>query len=88
MGSIKEPGFEFVDTGTAPEFFVDHIGRQEVLGGNIRTYMCAKRGNLLVVQYTSIIPVTCLAVMARIALIRASDAHNKLTLMLSDDLLH
>ncbi len=80
MGSTKEPGVEFVDTGTAPEFFVDTIGKHELIGANVRTYMCARRGNLLIVQYTNVIPITSLAIMARSALNFAARSHTEITL--------
>ena len=76
MGMLWEPSAEFVDTGNAPEFFVNEVGKSELLpGGNIRNYMCVKRGNLLIVQYTVVIPVVCFAVMARRALQVSAEFH-------------
>jgi hypothetical protein len=84
MGSrIVEPpiDLEFVDTGNAPEFFVEGIGKQELLeGGNVRTYVCSRRGKLLVVQYTSVVSIMKLAIMARQCLQLCGEAHNELVL--------
>lgn len=88
MGSrIEEPPFEFVDTGRAPEYFVEGIGKQELLeGGNVRTYVCSRRGKLLVVQYTSVVSIAKLAIMARQSLQLCGDAHNEITLRAIRDL--
>ncbi len=65
MGSRSEPVPEFVDTGTAPEYFIEAIGMREHLpGGIVRSYVCSKRGGLLIPQYIYIAHIKVLASMA------------------------
>lgn len=82
MGTAAEPDRgDVIDTGNAPEFYITDIGKTEFPSPHdVRFYLCVKRGSLLLVQFTAIIPVTSIATMAREAMQIAANHHNTMQL--------
>lgn len=82
MGTfIEREKSNLCDTGSAPEFYITDIGKAEFPSPHdVRFYLCVKRGSLLLVQFTCIIPVTDIAIMAREAMQIAAEHHNTMRL--------
>lgn len=66
MDTDAETHCQFVDTGTAPEFFIARgtVKREYLCGGIIRTYVCSQRSGVLIPIYAYIAHKTPLAAMA------------------------
>jgi hypothetical protein len=71
---------EIYESGAEPEFFITHFGRVEVLpGGCVRIYCCSQRDPAhLRVEFSAIVPVDRLIVMANDALRIAAEESNPL----------
>lgn len=83
MGMLEcvAPLFE---TGTEQEFFVTHIAKIEPASeGCLRLYLASERGkdHQLRLEFTAVVSITRLAVMAREALAFAADGHNLLVMV-------
>lgn len=69
------------ETGTEPEYFVTHIAKiEQASDGCLRLYLASERGrdHQLRLEFTAVVAVARLAVMAREALAFAADSHNVL----------
>ena len=80
MGKSKEIDSPPMLEIACPEYFVTTVGRVEAAGGdNLRLYMCVRKGKLLEPMFSVVMPLSALAVAARVSLLAASEHHNDLT---------
>ncbi len=72
---------EFCDSGNAPEYFIEAVGRREMLpGGIIRSFACTRSGNVLIPQYSYVASLPTLAMMARSTLDACAKMHTETTM--------
>jgi hypothetical protein len=65
LGNIMQ---EMIDTIGVPEFYVTKIGKTEPAGGGcVRVYLCIERGNMLLTQFTVVMPALAMLEAARIS---------------------
>jgi hypothetical protein len=81
MNKLLVSELEFVDTGNAPEYFIEAIGRRDILpGGIVRSFACTRSGNMLVPQYSYVASIAQLSLMARATLDACAKMHTEVTL--------
>lgn len=83
MGMELAPvaALELHETGSEPEFFVTDIARVELAGaGSIRLYVASERHGTYRLEYTVVIPMDKLAVMAQQSMEIVAVSHNTRTL--------
>lgn len=74
LGNIMQ---EMIETIGAPEFYVTKIGKSEPAGGNcVRLFLCIERAEVLITQFTVVMPALALIAAARQAEEAAIDAFN------------
>lgn len=65
LGNIMQ---EMIDTIGAPEFYVTKIGKTEAAGGGcVRVYLCIERGNMLLTQFTVVMPALAMLEAAQVS---------------------
>ena len=81
MGAIFKAELEFCERGNAPEYFIEAVGRREILpGGIVRSFACTRSGNVLIPQYSYVAALPQLAMMARSTLAACAAMHTELEL--------
>lgn len=77
MATAKEPpGIEMVEPYAAPEHFITHIGKAELVDGNARIYWCSVKDEALEVKCIFVIPLTRIPAIGRQCLSAAAELHN------------
>lgn len=76
MAASEREAFEFIETGTEPEYFVTATRFEPAGNGNIRIYCYSSRGRYLRLLYTTVMSAQDMARTSRDAGQAAAIAHN------------